>query len=213
MQVLLLLAHADDETLGAGGAVQRFLAEGHEVQLLIVSDGVVAMREGGGDNRDALGSACGLLGISDWTCLDFPDQRFETFPVAEMANRVSQQMKPADLIITHADTDLNQDHRIVSEVAKIVGRPRGRATSILACEIPAVSRWNGKSFSPNFYLSLTEAQLETKIKAFQHYQNEIRHFPDPYSEEGLRNLARFRGQESGAQAAEAFRVIRWHYSH
>lgn len=211
MQILLLLAHADDETLGAGGAVQRFLAEGHQVQLLIVSDGVVAMRNADADNRGALVAACEILGIRNWQCLDFPDQRFETVPVAEIANRVSREMLAPDLIISHADTDLNRDHRIVAEVAKIVGRPRHRSVSLLACEIPAVSRWNGQSFAPNFYLALTEEQLERKIDAFRVYRNEIRHFPDPYSDEGLENLARFRGQESGNNAAEAFRVIRWHY--
>ena len=211
MQVLLLLAHADDESLGAGGFVQKLLAQGHKVQLLIVSDGVVAMRNDDSDNRFALRKACTLLGITDWQCLDFPDQRFDTFPIAEIANRASSLVKAPDLIITHAETDLNRDHRIVAEVARIIGRPRGRAVSILACEIPSVSRWNGQEFAPNFYVSLTEAQLARKIQAFGVYQNEVRTFPDPYSAEGLRNLARFRGQESGSMAAEAFRVVRWQW--
>ena len=40
------------------------------------------------------------------------------------------------------------------------------------------------------------------------YQNEIRVFPDPYSSEGLRTLAKYRGMEAGYQAAEGFEVIR-----
>ena len=211
MQVLLLLAHADDESLGTGGIVQRLTDDGHRIQLVILSEGLVAMRSENSDNRDALRNACGILHIDDCQCLDFPDQRFETVPIAEIANRVTETVEEPDLIITHADTDLNLDHRITGEVARIVGRPRGRPVSILACEIPSVSHWNGQPFSPNFYVGLTEEQLDTKLAAFRSYANEIREFPDPYSEKGLRNLARFRGQESGHAAAEAFRVVRWEY--
>jgi LmbE family N-acetylglucosaminyl deacetylase len=210
MNVLLLLAHADDEALGTGGIVQHLVAGDHDIQLLIVSDGVVGMRSNGeGDNRRALRASCEILGIDNWSCLDFPDQRFDTHPVAEIANWVQDEMELPDLIVTHASSDLNRDHRITAEVAKIIGRPRGRPVSILACEIPMVSPWNGRPFDPNFFVELTEEQLKKKIAAFTSYENEIREFPDPYSEEGLRNLARFRGQQSGHRAAEAFRVVRW----
>lgn len=208
MQVLLLLAHADDETLGAGGTVQKLIAKGHSVQLLIVSDGIVGMREDNSDNRDALGRACELLGINDVSCLNFKDQQFEQYPIAEIANAVSKKMVSPNLIITHAGTDLNQDHRIVHEVAKIVGRPRRRQISILGCEIPFVSAWNHQAFLPQFFVDITE-QLDRKIEAFSCYSNEVRTFPDPYSSEGLRTLAKFRGMESGYLAAEAFQVIRW----
>ncbi|MEO0468835.1 MAG: PIG-L deacetylase family protein [Bacteroidota bacterium] len=208
MQVLLLLAHADDETLGAGGTVQKLIAKGHSVQLIIVSDGVVALRDGAPNNRSALMAACKLLGIGDVQCLDFADQRFETYPIAEIANRVSQSIQQPDLIITHSAKDLNQDHRIVSEVARIIGRPRHRQIGLLACEIPCVAQWNQQPFAPQLYIDITE-QLEKKIRAFECYQNEVRRFPDPYSAEGLRTIARFRGIESGYEAAEAFEVVRW----
>lgn len=211
MQILLLLAHADDESLGAGGAIQKWLAEGHQIQLLIVSDGIVGMRQGAADNRAPLQEACQLLGIRDVQTLDFPDQQFELQTVAAIANKASHAIHtPPDLIVTHSAKDLNQDHRITAEVAKIIGRPRGRQVSILGCEIPSVATWNGQPFAPQLYVSLTEVQLQKKIEAFACYQNETRTFPDPYSAKGLEVMARFRGQESGNQAAEAFEVIRWY---
>lgn len=209
MRVTLLLAHADDETLGAGGTVQKLLGLGHAVRLVVVSDGVVAMRGAGNDNRSALAEACGLLGIQELTCLEVRDQQFDQYPVSEIANRASQALGDPDLIITHTDTDLNRDHRIVNEVAKILGRPRKRPVSILGCEIPCVSTWNGKAFRPQLYVDIS-AQLETKIAAFSCYTNEVRTFPDAYSPEGLRAMAQFRGIESGYAAAEAFEVIRLH---
>jgi len=211
MQILLLLAHADDESLGAGGAIQKWLSEGHQIQLIIVSDGVVGMREGGANNRDALFAACKKLGIKEVDTLDFPDQQFEMHPIAAIANKAGQAISQTpDLIVTHSDKDLNQDHRITAEVAKIIGRPRGKQTSIIACEIPSVATWNGQRFAPQLYVPLTAAQLQTKIEAFACYQNEVREFPDPYSAKGLEVMAQFRGQESGHTAAEAFEVIRWY---
>lgn len=211
MQILLLLAHADDETLGAGGAIQKWLSEGHQIQLIIVSDGVVGMREGAANNRDALSTASQKLGLGDIQTLDFPDQQFEMQPIAAIANKASQAISQIpDLIVTHSDKDLNQDHRITAEVAKIIGRPRGKQTSIIACEIPSVATWNGQRFAPQLYVPLTEGQLKTKIEAFACYQNELREFPDPYSAKGLEVMAQFRGQESGHIAAEAFEVIRWY---
>jgi LmbE family N-acetylglucosaminyl deacetylase len=189
--------------------VQKLLGRGHAVRLVLVSDGVVAMRGAGNDNRPALAAACAILGITDCICLGFRDQQFDQYPVAEIANRASQVIGAPDLIITHTGTDLNRDHRIVNEVAKILGRPRQRPVSILGCEIPCVSTWNGKAFRPQLYVDISE-QLETKIAAFSCYVNELRTFPDAYSPEGLRTMAKFRGMEAGCAAAEAFEVIRLH---
>lgn len=209
MKVSVLLAHADDESLGAGGTIQKLIARGHDLRLVIVSDGIVAMRGAGNDNRAALDAACKILDIPELHCLGFRDQQFDQYPVAEIANAAAKVLGEPDLIITHTDTDLNRDHRIVNEVAKIIGRPRSRPISILGCEIPCVSTWNGKAFRPQLYVNISE-QLETKLSAFAAYTNEVREFPDAYSPEGLRAMAQFRGVEAGCHAAEAFEVIRMH---
>lgn len=214
MRVLVWLAHADDETLGAGGTIPQLLAVGHQLQLIVASQGVVDLREQAADNRGPLAQACARLGIEHWTTLGLPDQRFEQHPIAEITQRVQAELALApDLIITHSARDLNRDHRIVAEVARILGRPRQQPVSILACEIPCVSLWNGQPFAPNFFVPLTEEGLATKIEAFGYYTAENRTFPDPYSAEGLRTLARQRGMESGYPAAEAFEIVRWYPQH
>jgi len=42
MRVLTVAAHPDDETLGAGGTMALLAAQGHEVHVLILSDGVTS---------------------------------------------------------------------------------------------------------------------------------------------------------------------------
>lgn len=208
MKVLILLAHADDESLGAGGTIPWLLKRGHQVQLIVASEGIVKMRKHADDNRSALRKACEILGISDLTTLGFPDQGFDVIPQAEIANAVFEQLDGLpDLIITHSSQDLNLDHGIIHQVAKIVGRPRQKPIGILGCEIPASATWNGKGFPAQFYVDI-EPFLEKKLAAFGEYVNENRDFPDPFSLEGLQILAKFRGMEAGMKAAEAFEVVR-----
>lgn len=211
MNVLLLLAHADDESLGVGGTISRLLAEGHRLQLITMSEGIVRLRTSSDDNLPAYRRACEILQLEDYQTLGYADQQFDAFPIAELANAVTHSLSfDPDWIITHADTDLNKDHQIVSEIAKIIGRPRKRPVRILGCEIPCGSIWKGVPFPAQFYVDISST-LPIKLNAFEQYQNEIRTFPDPFSTEGLETLAKFRGMESGHLAAEAFQVIRWNF--
>jgi LmbE family N-acetylglucosaminyl deacetylase len=112
-----------------------------------------------------------------------------------------------DLIVTHVDSDLNLDHRIVADVAKIVGRPRARPISILGCEVPNTTFWSGRPFAANYFVDIS-GELEAKITAFRCYGNEVRAWPDPWSPEGLELLARYHGMQCGLPLAEAYSVIR-----
>ncbi len=40
MNILILAAHADDEVLGCGGTIARWVREGHRVSVLFFTDGV-----------------------------------------------------------------------------------------------------------------------------------------------------------------------------
>jgi LmbE family N-acetylglucosaminyl deacetylase len=206
-EALILVAHADDETLGAGGTIQKLVRGEWDVSVVIVSDGIVSARGAPQDNREHAHAACALLGVGEPRFLGFKDQLFDQFTIAEMANAVFAVGAQPDLIITHASTDLNSDHRIVGELAKIVSKPRGRSCSLLACEVPSTTQWNGVPFPANYYVEI-EQELETKIKAFSCYENELSEYPHPWSPEGLRLLADYHGMQSGLKQAEAFHMIR-----
>jgi N-acetylglucosamine malate deacetylase 1 len=206
---MVLVAHADDETLGCGGTVQRMLAAGWSIDTVIVADGVVRARGAEENNAQHTAGACAVLGLPGTpTFLGFPDQRFDTVALADIANAVSALQLEPDLILTHVNTDLNGDHRVVNEVARIVGRPRARPVSILGCEIPNTSFWGGAPFPANYFVGFSEAELRRKIEAFSCYVNELRPFPHPWSPEALRLLAGYHGMQCGCEFAEAFQVIR-----
>jgi len=207
MEALILVSHADDETLAAGGTIQKLLKRGWEVNVLILSGGMLGTRSTVQDNRPGAMAACKLLGAGEPKLLGFPDQKFDTIATADLANAVFGLGYQPDLIITHTETDLNLDHKITSQVAKIVGRPKKKPVSILGCEVPNTSFWNGQAFPANFYVDIT-GEIDTKIKAFALYENELQPYPHPWSEKGLRLLAEYHGMQSGFPYAEAFSIIR-----
>jgi len=212
MNITLLIAHADDETLGVGGLIPKLIARGHKLQVVLASDGHIQARQEGIHNMNAFNEACKLLGIHDVQYLHLEDQCFDKYPMAEISNKAMRCVNAPDLIITHTDTDLNRDHRIINEVAKIVGRPKHKPVSILGMEIGNTSRWNGRSFNAQLYVDITDT-IALKQQAFALYENEVRAFPYPYSAKGIEVLAQFRGMESGCLYAEAYEVIRLHNQH
>ncbi len=207
MEALILVAHPDDETLGAGGTIQKLVKRNWKVNVVILSNGLLHARGKGEDNRSGAIAACKSLGVGEPKLMGFADQKFDQVSMADLANSVFGLGYEPDLIISHSETDLNLDHKITSQVAKIVGRPKKKPISLLACEIPNTSFWNGTVFPANFYVDITE-EIGTKIQAFAQYQNEIQPFPHPWSERGLKLLAEYHGMQSGFAYAEAFSIIR-----
>lgn len=207
MEALILVAHADDETLGSGGTIPKLVKKGWRVNVVALTDGTLEVRGVIEDNRAGFNSACKMLGVHEWILLGFKDQKFDEVPMADLANSVAKlQFKP-DLIITHVDTDLNMDHRLTCEVAKIIGRPKTKPVSILGSEIPNTSFWNGKAFPANYYVDISD-EIDLKIEAFAQYTNELQEYPHPWSRKSLKLLAEYHGMQSGFQFAEAFSVIR-----
>lgn len=207
MNALILVAHADDETLGAGGLIQKIVKRKGTVNVVILSDGIVRARGIEQDNRADAIRACRHLGACGPHFLDFPDQRFDTIAMADLSKSVEQLNLQPDLIVTHTDTDLNRDHRLTAEVAKIVGRPKPRPVAILGCEIPNASFWNGIVFRANYYVDISD-EIDTKVQAFSEYRNECQTYPHPFSAGTIRLLAQYHGMQSGLPMAEAFEVIR-----
>ena len=60
---------------------------------------------------------------------------------------------------------------------------------------------------PNVFVDITET-LDKKIEALGAYQGELREYPHPRSPEAIQAIAHRWGSTVGAEAAEAFQLIR-----
>ena len=113
-------------------------------------------------------------------------------------------------MITHSDNDVNLDHRTVYQASLQSTRPtnKNKIKCLLAFEILSSTEWKFKKiFEPNYFYCIDKT-IKKKIKALKRYKSEIKKFPHPRSEEGVKTLAKYRGIQSHNKFSEAFKIIR-----
>jgi LmbE family N-acetylglucosaminyl deacetylase len=222
-KVLVIAAHPDDEVLGCGGSIARWSREGSQVYIAILGEGETSRY----DSRDQADpevvqalqdksrQVADILGAGDIFQYSYPDNRFDTVPLLEIVKTVEElinRIQPK-IVYTHHSGDLNIDHTITFRAVMTATRPmKGSPVRKLhAFEIPSSTDWTFggivSTFNPNEFIDISST-LETKIKAMQCYENEVREFPHPRSSRALRALAERWGSVVGVPAAEAFQLIR-----
>ena len=207
MQVVAYLAHADDEVLGCGGLLAKLASQGHQVRIVLASDGIVR-RSDEADNTAGARAAAKILGAHDLHFLGFPDQRFDQFPLIDFNRAFDRLGLDPDLLITHSGHDVNHDHTIVFRSAIVVIRPLKKKTKVLACETLSSTEWGYQPFAASLYVDISDF-LPQKLEAMKAYRAELREFPHPRSLAGIEIKAKQRGLEVGCRAAEAYQVLRW----
>lgn len=217
-RALVVGAHPDDEVLGCGGLMARLVAEGAEVRVLILCGATTSRKDvnGLGQSERVAESerALAVLGISGVERFEQPDNRLDTVPLLDLIQSIERAglaWQP-DLILTHEPTDLNVDHRIAHQAAITAFRPlpERNPMRIWAFEVPGSSAWQDpalSAFHPSVYVDI-EGYVEVKLRAMRCYASELREPPHPRSLVGIETLARWRGQQSGSAAAEAFHLVR-----
>ena len=216
-RVLVVAAHPDDEVLGCGGTIAALTEKGLAVSTLFVSDGVSARGEDpkAVEKRysEAVNSAR-QLACEPPTFVGLPDNRLDTLAMLDIVQVIEHHLKRLSphWIFTHHRGDLNIDHRIVGEAVLTACRPLpgSKLEAVYAFEVLSSTEWRfahkEAMFCPQHFVDVA-ATLDTKCRALGCYENELRPFPHPRSEEAVRALATWRGTQSGFRAAEAFEVI------
>lgn len=216
--VLIVVAHADDEALGCGGTIAKHVANGDIVQLLILADGVTSRSNTttfeSADRNHASDKATKILGIDHTVRLDLPDNCLDSLPllkIVQAIENVIQKFRPS-VIYTHHYGDLNVDHQITHRAVMTACRPLpGHCVKeIYTFEVLSSTEWNisfAQSFLPQLFVDITD-YLDTKMKALEAYQLEMRPAPHSRSFKHIHALSLHRGHSSGVDFAEAFMVMR-----
>lgn len=214
-RLVVIAPHPDDETLGAGGTIARFAAEGVEVSVLIVSGHLPPLypRETFGITRREGETAMARLGVASWEFLEIPATKVHETPVAELTGRIAAFVSARDpewVLIPFPDRHI--DHRVIFDAAAVVCRPvRPEApTVVLAYETLSETHWNvpgvEPAFIPELYVDIS-GYMDAKREALGCYVSQIHSVPSR-SVEACAALARFRGSQNGCVYAEAFKVVR-----
>jgi len=195
--VLAIGAHPDDLEIACGATLAKLADAGHEVHVLVMSNGSV-----GGDeeirNTEALRGAQ-FMGAKTVRVSNLPDTRLEEATnemVQAIENRINE-LNP-DVLFTHSEHDQHQDHHAVHFATLRAAR---RHSSILCFESPSATR----KFNPAVFIDI-EDYLDVKIHAVAQHRNQM---GKPYmSEENVRGIAAFRGNQAKTQFAEGFEPVR-----
>jgi LmbE family N-acetylglucosaminyl deacetylase len=216
--VVIVCAHPDDEVLGVGGAIQRHIDDGDKVTVIYVTDGYYIDNESEEiiHRRAAAEAACRKLGVGEKVFMGKKGLMLDTYSSAILNGELSKIFRSImpDIVYTHNWGDINLDHKVVFDMVMVASRPHkgGPRCDILVFETLSSTEWSGTqesiAFIPNKFIEITEAQVRNKVEAFCCYGQEVQEYPNPRSEAGIINLARYRGQAISSYYAESFHVVR-----
>lgn len=217
--VVVIAAHADDEVLGCGGSISRYVSEGRQVHVLLLSDGVSSRNENtvqtNFENFSSRNSAAKvanqILGTTSLTQLNLPDNKMDTLALLDIVKLTEKFIikHRAKTVLTHHFGDVNIDHRVVHDAVIAACRPQPLSTvcELLFFEVPSSTEWrppsSGLMFNPNYFVDISDS-VNIKLKALEAYSEEMRAFPHPRSIKAVEALACWRGSTVGVSAAEAF---------
>lgn len=219
MKYLVVVAHPDDEVLGAGATINKLIKEGHEVAIATMSNHATA-RANLSDTLEAdIKKAYEIMSVTKSYAADFPNIKMNTVPHLDLVQFVERCIEDfgAEAIITHHPSDTNNDHVQTSYAVQAACRLFQRKPNIpalrelLYMEVPSSTEWSLESsmnrFMPNYFVEIGSEGVEIKLKALNAYKGVMREYPHPRSEEAIRALATYRGSQAGCNYAEAFECV------
>ena len=214
---LVLAPHPDDEILGAGGAMARWVREGHVVHVAVVTRGCPPLYSDAAEAlcREEARAAHRHLGVATTRFLDFPAAGLDVSPHRELNAALGDLLRscaPEELYLPFLG-DVHLDHQLVFRSAMVAARPcrGGSPRRVYAYETLSETNWNAPfltpGFAPNHFVDVTRT-LDAKLEAMALYRSQLQPAPHERSLPALRALATLRGATVGLGAAEAFVAIR-----
>ena len=217
MKYLIVAAHPDDEVLGAGATMHKAALHGNEVYVCLLSHWSPTRDD---NLEDGIASSHAILGVKksyvgDFGCMRFKDE--DHHAIVRFIEAAIMDCQP-DVLYTHHPAEIHIDHGITAECCIEAARlPQRQICNLSAIkdicfmEVPSSTDWNINptlaSFTANWFISVSDDDIEAKLSAIDVYDNVLRKPPHPRSIVGIQSLATIRGCQSGTQLAEAFQSV------
>jgi len=207
--ILILSPHTDDGELGCGGTISKLIREGKNILWLAFSTASESLPPHMPSDtlKIEFTNVARSLGLKDhqFKTYDYKVRKLHESrqEILEELVKIRSEFNP-DLVIGPSLNDHHQDHEVI---ANEMIRAFKTSASIISYELP----WNHLNFSTQFFVELTEEDLESKKQMLAHYKSQLiveRHY---FTKEFVEGIARTRGTQINTKYAEAFEVIRWRF--
>jgi len=206
-KILILSPHTDDAELGCGGSIIRFIEEGCDILWLVFSTAEESLPAGFAANalENEFKSAVQKLSLNT------DNYRIYKYKVRHLYEKRQELLERLievrnsfcpDIVIGPSLNDFHQDHTVV---ANEMIRAFKITSSIICYELP----WNHVNFQTQFFVKLSDEQIERKIELLGSYKTQVAKQRSYFSADFIKGLAVTRGSQVGCKYAEAFEVIRW----
>jgi LmbE family N-acetylglucosaminyl deacetylase len=194
--ILVVVAHPDDEFWGLGGTLLRLKELGNNISIFMISNG----ERGDGSGEERLSGSANLfkeIGMKFETMMYTANKLF--IYQTDIIRRLDYQIEriQPDIIFTHYDKDLHQDHTTVFNCVHSAIRNK-KDTSLFQIETPF-----NDNFTPNFFVDITSFMERKKELYKKYFKNEMDRRKE-YQINYLENVNRYRGLQSNNDYAESF---------
>jgi len=218
-KVIVISAHPDDETLGAGGTLLKHISNGDELYWIIVTSVSIDNRftKSRVESRDLeIKKVAKALGCKKVFQMGYPTMSLSTSSLQTLIPEISKiftELEP-EIIYTLNRSDAHSDHRIlfdaVAACTKSFRYPYIKQVLMYECisETEFAPSLPEKVFMPNYFVDITSF-MEDKIKILQIFESEVGEHPFPRSIDNIKALAHFRGATVGVMYAEAFQLLKY----
>jgi LmbE family N-acetylglucosaminyl deacetylase len=194
LRLLCVGAHCDDIEIGCGGTILKLVAARPRIEVHWVVFSSNDQRK-----KEALKSAAAFLEKVPTHTVIVHNFRDGFLPylggaVKERFEQLKSDFSP-DLIFTHYQRDLHQDHRLISDLTWNTFRSH----LILEYEIP---KYDGDFGAPNLFVNLDESLCAQKIEFIMDaFPSQSR--KDWFSRELFNAVLRLRGMEASSRSGYA----------
>ena len=217
--IVVVSAHPDDETLGAGGTLLKHKDSGDKIFWIIIT----SISEDQGYSSEKVHSRkMEILKVSELFAIDevfelgYLTMTLSSSSLIKMVPEISKifnNVQP-EVVYTMNRSDAHSDHRVifdaVSACTKAFRYPYIKKVLMYECIsetefAPAIPE---RVFQPNYFVDISD-YLDKKNEIMKIYESELGEHPFPRSIRNIEALATFRGATAGVRYAEAFQLIKF----
>jgi LmbE family N-acetylglucosaminyl deacetylase len=199
MNILAIGAHPDDIEFGCGGSLIKYARAGHNVYLLVLTNGEVG---GNPDTRQKeQEEAVKIIGAKELFWGGFEDtQLVDNLNLILKIEGIVRKVNP-DIVFLNNSQDVHQDHRAAAQAGLSATR---YIKEVLFYEVPTT-----QGFEPDIFIDIGDV-LEQKAELLKTHTSQTHktRVENLNIVESAQSCANFRGFQGRVKYAEGFKALR-----